>query len=120
MPPVATADDVREICLSFPRAYEREVGGLPKFRVGSYVFAVLSGDESLLGFAFPREEREGLVASEPDKFLMPLPSDLRYNWVRLRLAAVDVDELRELLTDGWAMCVPKKVSAAYFAGSDTA
>jgi hypothetical protein len=40
---------------------------------------------------------------------------MRYNWVRLRLEAVDVDELRELLTDGWAMCVPKKVSAAYFA-----
>lgn len=83
---VAAADDVREICLSFPRAYEREVGGLPKFRVGNYVVALLSGDESLLGFAFPREEREGLVASEPDKFLMPIPSNMKYNWVRHRRA----------------------------------
>ena len=111
---VATADDVRAIALAFPRAYEREVSGRAKFRVGSYVFAALSPDESLLGFGFPKLERDALVASEPDKFLPPRTQDERYNWVRLRLDAVDVTELRELLTDAWAMCVPKKVSAAYF------
>ena len=40
--------------------------------------------------------------------MMPLPSDERYRWVRARLAALDVDELRELLIDAWCMCVPKK------------
>jgi hypothetical protein len=35
-------------------------------------------------------------------------------WVRARLGVLDVDELRELLTDAWCMCVPKKVRAAYF------
>ena len=84
-----------------------------KFRVGRIVFAALSRDETLLGFAYPREERSTLVASDPDKFLMPLPSDERYQWVRLRLMAVDNDELTELLVDAWGMCVPKKVAAAY-------
>ena len=60
-----------------------------------------------------REERELLVASEPDKFLMPRASDMRYRWVCVRLDAIDVDELRELLVDAWRMCVPKKVAAAY-------
>ena len=84
-----------------------------KFRVGRIVYAAFSRDETIMGFGFPREEREALVASEPDKFLMPEPSDMRYQWVRVRLDALDVDELRELLIDAWRMCVPKKVAAAY-------
>ena len=43
----------------------------------------------------------------------PRPSDMRYRWVCVRLDAIDVDELRELLVDAWRMCVPKKVGAAY-------
>lgn len=110
---VATIEDVRRIALGLPRAYEVLVGDRVKFRVGRIVFASLSADETLLGFGYPREERAALVASDPDKFAMPLPSDERYQWVRLRLAAVDEDELTELLTDAWRMCVPKKVAAAY-------
>ena len=111
---MATGEDVRAIVADLPRAYEREVGRRAKFRVGSYVFAALSEDESLLGFAVPKEERAGLLASDPDTFLPPLRQDERYNWMRLRLAAVDRDELAELVTDAWAMCVPKRVAAAYF------
>jgi hypothetical protein len=47
---------------------------------------------------------------------MPRPSDMRYEWVCVRLNSIDVDELRELLIDAWRMCVPKKVAAAH-AGS---
>jgi hypothetical protein len=50
--------------------------------------------------------------------MMPLTSDLRYNWVRVRLAAIDEDELRELLTDAWRMCVSKQVAAAYDASEE--
>lgn len=104
-----TAEDVRDVALSLPRAYEAWVREHRKFRVGQIVFASISPDETLLGFGFPREEREALVAGEPDKFLMPRPSDLRYQWVAARMEALDRDELRELITDAWAMCVPKSV-----------
>src|SRR4051812_40091231 len=109
-----TAEDVRDVALSLPRAYEAWVRDYRKFRVGSIVFASLSPDESLLGFGFPREEREALVASEPEKFQLPRPSDMRYQWVVARMAALDVEELRELVTDAWAMCVPKSVREAHF------
>ena len=66
-----------------------------------------------MGFAFPKEEREGLVASEPEKFLMPEPADLRYNWVRVRLDAIDRQEMREIVLDAWRMVVPKRVAAGY-------
>lgn len=110
---MATIEDVRRIVEPLPRAYEVLVGDRVKFRVGRIVFASLSPDESLLGFGFPREERAALVAGDPDKFLMPVKSDERYQWVRLRLAAVDADELAELLLDAWRMCVPKRVAAEY-------
>jgi uncharacterized protein (TIGR03083 family) len=108
-----TIDDARAIVASLPRSYEALVRDRVKFRVGRIVYAAFSRDETIMGFGFPREEREALVASEPDKFLMPEPSDMRYQWVRVRLDALDVDELRELLIDAWRMCVPKKVAAEY-------
>ncbi len=110
---MATGEDVRRIALRLPRAYQAVVRDRVKFRVGRIVFAALSRDEELLGFGFPREERAALVASEPEKFLMPLRSDERYHWVRVRLAAIDAGELEELLTDAWRMCVPKRVAAEY-------
>jgi hypothetical protein len=113
---MATADDVRRLALALPRAYEALVGDRVKFRVGRIVFLSISPDEELLGFGFPKEERAALVASEPDKFLMPLRSDERYNWVRVRLAKIDEAELRELVVDAWCMVVPKRVAAAYLHG----
>jgi hypothetical protein len=108
-----TPEDVRDVALSLPRAYEAWVRDHRKFRVGQIVFASISPDETRLGFGFPREERAALVASEPEKFMLPRPSDMRYQWVAARMDALDVDELRELITDAWAMCVPKSVAAAH-------
>jgi hypothetical protein len=115
-----TLEDVRQIALSLPRAYEAQVREATKFRVRQIVFAAVSPDETRLGFGFPREERAGLVAAEPDKFLLPRPSDLRYQWVAARMEALDVEELRELIIDAWTMCVPKSVAAAYFEGQSQA
>src|SRR5919112_4726670 len=106
-------DDVRALASPLPRSYEALVRDRVKFRVGRIVWLAFSRDETIMGFAFPKEEREALVASEPDKFLMPETSDLRYKWVRVRMGAIDHDELREVVVDAWRMCVPKKVSAAY-------
>ena len=81
-----------------------------KFRIGSIVYVGLSRDEEVMGFAFPKEERDALVASDPERFLMPITSDLRYNWVLVRLATLTLDELEEYVVEAWRMCVPKKVA----------
>jgi len=99
--------------MSLPRTSEHLIRDHTKFRVGRIVYASVSADEERMGFGFPKDERAALVASEPDKFMMPLPSDERYQWVRARLPALEVDELRELLIDAWCMVVPKKVAASY-------
>jgi hypothetical protein len=107
---MVTADDVRRIASALPRTSEHLVHDRVKFRIGSIVYVGLSRDEEIMGFAFPKEERDALVASDPDRFLMPVTSDLRYNWVLVRLATISPDELEELVVEAWRMCVPKKVA----------
>jgi hypothetical protein len=106
-----TIDDVRELTSTLPRSYEVLVRDRVKFRVGRLVYVAFSRDETLMGFGFPKEEREALVASEPHKFMLPKPSDMRYHWVVVRLAEIDHDEMEELVLDAWRMVVPKKVAA---------
>jgi hypothetical protein len=108
---MVTTEDVRRVALSLPRTEEALVRDRVKFRVGRIVFAALSRDESTMGFGFPKDERAGLVAGEPAKFFLPGQSDMRYNWVCVRLAQIGVPELRELVVEAWRMTVPKKVSA---------
>jgi hypothetical protein len=110
---VVTVEDVRSLAMSLPRTTEALVRDRVKFRVGRIVYIAFSRDETVMGFAFPKEEREALVRSEPDKFMMPGASDLRYHWVEVRLEALDVLEMRELVLDAWRMVVPKSVAAAY-------
>ena len=108
-----TVDDVRAFAKTLPRTTEGVVRDSLRFRIGSIVYLALNREETILGFAFPKEERDALVASDPDTFLLPGTSDLRYQWVLVRLDRIDVDELHELVLDAWRMCVPKSVAAAY-------
>jgi hypothetical protein len=110
---MVTAEEVREVALSLPRAYEAFVRDRRKFRVGRIVFVAFSRDETIMGFGFPKEERNAFVAERPDVFMLPTGGDLRYNWVLARLDRLEHDEMEELVVDAWRMCVPKKVSAAY-------
>ena len=110
---MATGEDVRRLTRTLPRSSEHLIRDRPKFRVGAIVYAALSPDERTLGFAFPKEEREALVAGEPHKFSLPRESDLRFNWVHGDMAALSVEELHELIVDAWLMVVPKKVGKAY-------
>jgi hypothetical protein len=112
---VATTAEVRAFASTLPRSSEALVRGRVKFRIGRIVYLSLSRDGSTMGFAFPKEWRDALVESDPEKFSLPSQSDLRYHWVHVRLAAIDEDELRDLVEDAWAFCVPKSVAEEYAA-----
>lgn len=109
---MTTIELVRELALTLPRSYEVLVRDRVKFRVGSMVYLAFSRDEQMMGLAFPKEEREAMIASEPAKFVRPATSDLRFNWVELNLNAIDDQEMRELVLSAWRMVVPKRVAAA--------
>jgi hypothetical protein len=108
-----TVDDVRAYALSLPRTHEAFIRGRVKLKVGRIVFVSFSRDETIMGFGFPKDWREALVANEPDKFLLPPPSDLRYHWACVRLEAIDEEEMRELVLSAWAMVVPRSVSEPF-------
>jgi len=108
---MVTVEDVRALASRLPRSYEAFVRGRVKFRVGRIVYLAFSRDERVLGFAFPREEREALLQTWPEKFLPPEPGDVRYQWVQVRLDAIDETELRELVFDAWRMVAPKFLAA---------
>ncbi|HEY8777263.1 MAG TPA: MmcQ/YjbR family DNA-binding protein [Gaiellaceae bacterium] len=110
-----TNDEVRAFAIALPRSSEALVRGRVKFRIGRIVYLSLSRDGAVMGFAFPREWRDALVESEPEKFSLPSQSDLRYHWVHVRLAAIDADEMRDLVEDAWAFTVPKRVAEEYAA-----
>ena len=108
-----TVDEVRALAVTLPRSSEVFVRGRLKFRIGRIVYLSFSHDGETMGFGFPKEWRDALVEAEPDKFSLPDGSDLRFHWVHVRLAAIDSEEMRELVEGAWAMVVPKRVSAAY-------
>ena len=110
---MAVIEDVRPLGAGLERSYQVYVRGRLKFRVKQIVYVAFSLDETVMGFAFPREERAALVASEPHRFQMPTPSDMRFNWVHADLASLEPTEARELVVDAWRMVVPNKLSRAY-------
>lgn len=110
---MALVEDLLPLGAELERSYPVYVRGRLKFRVKQIVYVAFSADESTMGFAFPKEERGALVASEPHKFRLPPASDLRFNWVLADLVALERTEARELVVDAWRMVVPQKVSRAY-------
>src|SRR3954467_11539691 len=110
---MVTVEQIRAVARPLPRTEEKLVRDRITFRVGQIVYAAIAPDEITMGFAFPKEERAALVAAEPEKFHLPIPSDQRYNWVRVWLAAIDEAEMRELVVEAWRMVVPKRVAASY-------
>ena len=110
---MVTIDEVRAFASTLPRSSEALVRGRVKFRIGRIVYLSFSRDGTVMGFAFPKDWRDALVESEPEKFSLPNASDMRYSWVHVRLDMIDAEEMRELVLDAWRMCVPKRVASDY-------
>ena len=44
---------------------------------------------------------------------MPDQSDMRFNWIHVRLDAIDFDEMRDLVEEAWSRAVPLYVAREY-------
>ena len=112
---MVTLAEVRAFASTLPRSSEGLVRGRVKFRIGRIVYLAFSRDGRTMGFAFPKDWRDALVESEPEKFSLPSEHDLRYHWVHVDLDAIDDEEMRELVEDAWAFTAPKTVVDEYVA-----
>jgi hypothetical protein len=112
---VADADDVRRLALALPHVVEIDSDGFD-FRVGDKGFVwsyperrpgkprVIRTDVAVL-FVGDEAEKQALLLGEPDLFFTT-PSYDGWPLVMLRLAAVAVERLQELVTDAWRMRAP--------------
>ena len=108
------AADVRALSLALPEAEEKLAWGNPTFRIRGKIFAALAADDASIGVKCPKAERDELILAEPDKFFIRPGHDDNFNWLRVRLAALeDLAELRAILLDSWRQAAPRRLAASY-------
>jgi hypothetical protein len=110
---MATEDDVRRIALALPEVIEKPWFNSPGFRVKDKSFLRIRSEAegALVVFVADLDEKEALLAADPDKFFNTPHYD-GYPTVLVRLSAVDTDELTELIADSWRNKAPKRVLQA--------
>jgi len=124
---MADAEDVRRLALCLPHVEEIDCDGFD-FRVGGKGFVWsyperrpgqrrrLRTDIAVL-FVGDEAEKQALLLGEPSVFFTTSAYD---GWplVMLRLAAVDVERLIELVTDAWRMRAPAALAAELHAPAE--
>lgn len=109
---MSTEDDVRELALALPATIERPSYGTPGFRVRDKLFArIWDGEDGVLVvWTGSVDEKEGLIAADSGRFFTTAHYD-GHPHVLVRLAAVDRDELADLLEDAWRVRAPRTLVA---------
>ena len=106
-------DDVRRVALALPETTEKSSYGTPGFRVKDKLFARIREEgDVLVVWCADLDEKEALLLSDPETFFTTPHYD-GHPTVLVRFSAVELDELRELLTDSWRIRAPKKLVAAF-------
>ncbi|MGA4845369.1 MmcQ/YjbR family DNA-binding protein [Streptomyces sp. G5(2025)] len=103
-----TSDDVRRIALALPDTVEKIAWSMPTFRVSGKMFVTVPDDETSIAVRCPKAERDELVLAEPDKFWVAA-HEASSAWVRVRLAALDKEELTDILADSWRQAAPPRL-----------
>jgi hypothetical protein len=124
---VATWDDVARLALALPETHEGTTFGNRSWKVKDKGFVwerpLRQSDLAALGPDAPdgpilgaRVEHEGakqaLLADDPAVFFTTPHFD-GYPAVLVRLDAIALDELQELVTEAWLVQAPKRVAKAY-------
>lgn len=107
---MATEADVRRIALSLPEVVEKPSYNCPGFRVKDKLFLRIRCDAEggLVVFVVDLDEKEALLAADPDTFFTTPHYD-GHAIVLVNLPAVGVDELTELIADSWRVKAPARV-----------
>jgi hypothetical protein len=124
---VASWDDVRSLALALPETSERSSRGLLQWRVRDKLFVwerpLRKADRDALGAAAPdgpilgaRVEhvvaKEALIADDPGVFFTTPHFD-GYAAILVRLDRIGVEDLREVVTEGWLVSAPRRLARAY-------
>ena len=127
---MATWADVRRLALALPATVEGTSWGSPAWKVRDRTFVWerplrradlehlgdAAPDGPLLGAAVADEGvKRALVAEDPAVYLTTPHFD-GYAAVLVRLDAIGVDELAEVVTDAWLAKAPRRLAQQHLAG----
>ncbi|MEP9383608.1 MmcQ/YjbR family DNA-binding protein [Nocardioides cheoyonin] len=126
---MATLEDVRRIAEALPEVTSKLSWGHEMWRVRDKGFVwerpLHKTDLAALGDAAPHGEilgvrvedegdKQARIASEPDIYFT-IPHFDGYPAVLVRLEAVDLDELEEIVTEAWLLRAPKRLAREFLA-----
>jgi hypothetical protein len=105
-------ESVRKLALALPEAVEQETWGTPTFRVRRKIFVMLSDGQREAWVKSTHDEQQALTSMDPETFFVP-PYVGPSGWIGVRIATVDRDEMRELITEAWRLTAPKRLLHAF-------
>ena len=129
---MATWEDVRRLALALPETSEKtNFGEFAAWQVKAKTFAwerpLRDSDVAALGDAAPagpvlaaripdEGAKEALIADDPAVYFT-IPHFDGYPAILVRLDAIVLEELEEVLVEAWLCKAPKRVAAAYRSGA---
>ena len=115
---MATEEDVRGIALALPEVTEEQWYRTPGYKVAGKGFLRLrtEAEGGLVVFVPDLGEKEALLAADPEAYYTTAHYD-GYPAVLVNLAAVDLDELRELVTESWRIKAPARLRKSSVTGT---
>lgn len=102
---------LRDICLTYPEAYEGNSFSHPCWRVRKKTFACYEpyGGEYVVNFKTDPMTQDRLVSEEPERFFVA-PYTGRYGWVCMKHNDIDWARLRTMLAESYRLNAPKTLA----------
>jgi hypothetical protein len=102
-----TFEAVRNIALAFDQAEEVSSYGTPGFKAAGTLFARHRPEMEALVVRVDREQRQEMIAADPETYFLT-DHYLDYPWILVRLARVQPEAMRDLLTGAWRLAMADK------------
>jgi hypothetical protein len=106
----ATFEALRQVALALPGVEDGTSYGTPALKVRGKLFVRLREDCESVVLPTDYDEREILLEAAPDVFFLT-DHYRNYPWILLRLAAVALADLPEILENAWRRVAPKRLVA---------
>ena len=107
-----TWQTVRELALRLPEADESTSYGTPAFKVRGKLFIRLKEDGDSIVVRIEENDRALRLAADPNAFYIT-DHYAAYPWMLVRLSAVALDDLADLLRDAWRLRAPSRLVAEF-------
>ena len=104
-----TADEFREIALSFPETEERSHMNHPDFRVGGKIFATLGPDEDWGMAKLTPDQQQVYLRNDQTSFKPAAGAWGTGGATMITLEHADEAAVRQALNDAWRNTAPKKL-----------